>query len=145
MSGQRLLGTTYPGVQSAYPNGRDIPIQAARTIKLDCRTAQIIAGDGDRIGLFRPDAVGEIRSSRAAVFVTLKSAVRRRRLVIGKSAQHGRLHEFEVRNLDSQLLEAALTVGNLGREKILVVIVERFTLKIFVGSVANGHGRARQY
>jgi hypothetical protein len=41
--------------------------------------------------------------------------------------------------------KTALTIGDLGAEQILMMTVERFALKIFVGTVAQGHGGARQY
>ena len=50
-----------------------------------------------------------------------------------------------MRDLGSEFLEAALPVGDLGREQVLMVVVERFALEIFVGSVSEGHGGTREH
>ena len=43
-----------------------------------------------------------------------------------------------------QFLQAPLTVRNLATEKILMMIIERFALEIFIGSVAKRHRSTRQ-
>lgn len=44
-----------------------------------------------------------------------------------------------------EFLQAALSVGNLDAEQVLVVAVERFTFQVFVGAISQGHGGACQY
>ncbi|OAF16728.1 hypothetical protein AXW67_11805 [Bradyrhizobium neotropicale] len=45
-------------------------------------------------------------------------------LVVRKAAQRRRLHELEVGDFGRQLLETALSVGDLGVEQVLTVVVE---------------------
>src|SRR3984893_2252026 len=43
-----------------------------------------------------------------------------------------------------ELLEAPLTVRNLGAEQVLMVAVKWLAFHVFVGSISQGHGGARQ-
>ncbi len=44
----------------------------------------------------------------------------------------------------SELLEAPLTVSNLGTEQVLVTAIERLAFKIFVCPIPKGHSSACQ-
>jgi hypothetical protein len=64
---------------------------------------------------------------------------------IWKPAHDCRLQELEMRNGIGKLLKATLTVRNLATEKILMVVIERFPLEIFIGSISKGHRSSRQH
>src|ERR1700681_4087724 len=67
------------------------------------------------------------------------------RLIVRKPAQRRSLQKPEMRDRRRKLLEATLSVGDLGSEKILMIVVERLAFKVVVGPVSERHGRERQH
>ncbi|MBB4427313.1 hypothetical protein GGD66_005895 [Bradyrhizobium sp. CIR48] len=78
------------------------------------------------------------RAARAPIL-----AVELRRLEIRKTREHCGLDELQVPDAARQFLEPALAIGDVRRKEILVMIVERLSLKVLVGTVSEGDGCAR--
>lgn len=88
-----------------------------------------------------------MRASRGMAAERARSsilAIELRRLEIRKTREHCGLDELQVSNGACQFLEPSLAVRDIGREEILMIIVERLPLEIFIGPVSEGDGCTRE-